>query len=267
MGAQSYDKECATALELAEWASTRIVRGRPAVVTTKAHDADLVTETDRQIERHVRAVIEDRFPGHAVVGEEYGGDPDLAGGPTWYVDPVDGTTNYASGLPWCSFSIALADREGPAVGVVADPFRNEVFSAVRGGPATCNGVAVRCRDASSLAGEIVVTEWASHRPWPGMDVMLERLSAEHCTTRIMGSSALSLASVAAGRAVAGVIGEFHPIDVLAAVFIAAQAGAVVRAEDGSATLFPAAGGIAVAAPGVASAMWKAWMPAVAARSC
>ncbi|MEQ4206116.1 inositol monophosphatase [Actinopolymorpha sp. B17G11] len=267
MSARSYDKESATALELAEWASQRIVRGRPTAVTTKAHDADLVTETDREIERHVRAVIEARFPDHAVVGEEYGGEPADGGGPTWYVDPVDGTTNYASGLPWCSFSLALADGAGPVVGVVADPFRNEVFSATRGGPATCNGVPLRCRDVSSLAGEVVVTEWASYRPWPGMDVMLERLSAQHCTTRIMGSSALSLVSVAAGRAAAGVIGEFHPIDVLAAVFIAARAGAVVRAEDGSATLFPATGGIAVAAPGVATAMWNAWVPATAARSC
>ncbi|MGH3488292.1 MAG: inositol monophosphatase family protein [Actinopolymorphaceae bacterium] len=267
MSAKSYDKESATALELADWASRRIRHARPSAVTTKMHDADLVTDTDREIERHVRAVIEDRFPDHAVVGEEFGGEPAKGGGPTWYVDPVDGTTNYASGLPWCSFSLALADGDGPAVGVVADPFRSEVFSAVRGGPATCNGVPVHCRDATDLAGEVVVTEWASFRPWPGMDVLLERLSAQHCTARIMGSSALSLVSVAAGRAAAGVIGEFNPIDVLAAVFIAARAGAVVRAEDGTSTLFPAAGGIAVAAPGVADALWKAWVPAMAARSC
>lgn len=255
---QAYDDEAAVALELAAWATERIAGVRPTAVTTKANAADHVTETDREIERRVRETITARFPDHAIVGEEYGGDPAPAGGPTWYVDPVDGTTNYASGLPWCSFSLALADGDGPVLGVVADPFRGEVFSAVRGGPALCNGAPIRCREATSLSGEVVVTEWAAYRPWPGMTGMLDRLSGELCTTRIMGSSALSLVSVAGGRAAAGVIGEFHAIDVLASVLIAAQAGAVVRGEDGTATLFPASGGILVAAPGVADEMWNAW---------
>ncbi|WP_157180738.1 inositol monophosphatase family protein [Actinopolymorpha alba] len=254
-----YDGELATALELADWAKTRITGARPTAVTTKANAADLVTETDREIERHVRAVLAERFPKHAVVGEEYGGAPAVDGGPTWYLDPVDGTTNYASGLPWCSFSLALCDADGPALGVVADPFRGEVFSAVRGGPALCNGVPIRCRESvDTLTGEIVVTEWAAYRPWPGMTTMLERLSERFCTARIMGSSALSLVSVAAGRAAGGVIGTFNAIDVLAAVFIADRAGADVLGEDGTPTLFPSQGGILVAAPGVSQEMWRIW---------
>ena len=261
----TYDEELAAALELAEWAMERIAGARPTTVTTKANPADLVTETDREVERRVRDVLAARFPAHAVVGEEYGGERARdGGGLTWYIDPVDGTTNYASGLPWCSFSLGLAVGDTPVLGVVADPFRGEVFSAVEGGPALCNGVPVRCREATGLAGEVVVTEWAAYRPWPGMLGMLDRLSDELCTTRIMGSSALSLVSVAAGRAAAGVIGEFHAIDVLAAVFIAARAGATVRGEDGAATLFPSAGGILVSAPGIAADMWRAWMPGTAA---
>lgn len=253
----TYADELATTLELAQWA-TRRMAARPTSVTTKANAADLVTETDREIERHVRAVLAERFPDHAVVGEEYGGEPAVDGAPTWYLDPVDGTTNYASGLPWCCFSLAMVDADGPALGVVADPFRREVFSAVRGGPALCNGAPIRCREADTLAGEVVVTEWAAYRPWPGMTTLLERLAADLCTTRIMGSSALSLVSVAAGRAAAGVIGEFNPIDLMAAVFIAAQAGADVRGQDGEPTLFPASGGILVAAPGVTERVWRAW---------
>ncbi|MFD2080360.1 myo-inositol-1(or 4)-monophosphatase/deoxyribonuclease-2 [Actinopolymorpha cephalotaxi] len=253
----TYADELSTALELADWAAGRI-RARPTSVTTKANAADLVTETDREIERRVRSVVAERFPSYALVGEEYGGRPADDGAPTWYLDPVDGTTNYASGLPWCSFSLALADADGPALGVVADPFRGEVFSAVRGGSALCNGDPIRCADATGLAGEVVVTEWAAYRPWPGMTDMLDRLAGQLCTTRIMGSSALSLVSVAAGRAAAGVIGAFNPIDLLAAVFVAGQAGADVRGEDGKRTLFPESGGIMVAAPGVADQVWQSW---------
>jgi myo-inositol-1(or 4)-monophosphatase len=255
---ESRQAELDTALELAEWASERIRGARPVEVTTKANAADHVTETDREVERHVREVIADRFPGHVVVGEEYGGEAAADGGTTWYLDPVDGTTNYAHGLPWSSFSLALVDADGPAVGVVADPYRGEVFSALRDGPATRNGTPVRCREADTLSGEIVLTEWMAYRPWPGMDVFLERLSGAMCSTRIMGSTALSLVSVAAGRVAGCVIGDYHAIDGLAASFIAERAGAVALDESGIRTAFPDKGGILVAAPGVASALWDAW---------
>lgn len=255
-------RECETACELARWASEEVAAGRPGAISTKANAADLVTETDQRIERRIRDTIAERFPGQVVVGEEYGGDPATDGAPTWYVDPIDGTTNYASGLPWCSISLALVDADGPAMGVVADPARGEVFSAVRGGPALCNGAPVRCReDATTMAGEVVVTEWAAYRPWPGMMAFLERLSDRMCTTRIMGSSALSLTSVAAGRAVGGVIGSYQPIDLLASVFIASRAGATVLAGDGTPSLFPSSGGICVAAPGLADELWHAWTDA------
>ena len=73
-----------------------------------------------------------RFPDDAIVGEELDNAPFAAGRPVWYVDPIDGTTNFANGLRWCSFSLALADGAGMALGVVADVWRDEVFSAVRG---------------------------------------------------------------------------------------------------------------------------------------
>jgi myo-inositol-1(or 4)-monophosphatase len=254
----AYDDELATALELADLAMRRIATGRPSTVRTKANAADLVTETDHEIEHQVRDVLGTRFPDHAIVGEELGGSPAADEGLTWYVDPVDGTTSYASGLPWCSFSLALAVGDRPVLGVVADPFRGEVFSAVHDGPALCNGTPVRCRDVTSLAGEIVVTEWAAYQPWPGMTDMLRHLSTQMCTARVMGSSALSLVSVAAGRAAGGVLGRFHAIDGLAAAFIASRAGAVVLAEDATPTLFPPSGGILVSAPGVSEEIWRAW---------
>lgn len=251
------NSEIRIALELARWASERIAARRPVNVTSKSDVADLVTETDLEVERHVRDVIADRFPGHAVVGEEYGGDAS-DDGPTWYLDPVDGTTNYAHGVPWCSFSLALVDADGPAVAVVADPHRGEIFSAERGLPALCNGIPIRCRDTATLAGAIVTTEWQGHVPWEGMDVFLRRLAGAHCTTRIMGSTALAVSSVAAGRAAGSVIGWYHAIDALAAAFIAQQAGAVSLDEAGKRTVFPEQGGILVAAPNVADVLWNAW---------
>lgn len=255
---ESRREEYDVALELAEWASARIAGARPVEVSTKAHDADHVTETDREVERYVREVLNERFPDQAVVGEEFGGRAAPSGGATWYLDPVDGTTNYASGVPWSSFSLALVDASGPALGVVADPYRREILHARRGDRALRNGVPIRCRRTETLRGEIVTTEWAGYRPWPGMPTFLERLSESLCSTRIMGSTALSLASVAAGRAAGCVIGTYQPIDGLAAAFIAERAGAVALDESGARTVFPAKGGILVAAPGVADVLWRAW---------
>lgn len=249
-----------TALELAAWACERILV-RPEQIQTKQHVADHVTETDTDVERHVRQTLAERFPSHAIVGEEYGGAA-AADGPTWYLDPVDGTTNYAHGLGWSSFSLALTDGTGPVVGVVADPYRGDVFSAVADGPAERNGTSIRCSDTRTLGGEIVTTEWAGCKPWPGMPAMLEQLSALLCSTRIMGSTAMSLVSVAAGRSAGGVIGTYNAIDGLAASFIAERAGAVAMAEDGTRTTFPASGGIMVAAPGVAEQLWRAWRSGV-----
>lgn len=228
------------------------VSGPRTDVTSKAHPADLVTAVDVSVEDHVRAAIGDRFPAHRVVGEERGATGDHDARCQWWVDPVDGTTNFANGLPWASFSLALTVDGVPVLGVVADPYRDEVFQASALVPATLNDRPVRCSTATSLAGTLVLTEWAAHTPWPGMADLLAGLASAHCTSRVMGSSALSLASVAAGRAGGAVIGAFSPIDDLAGAYIATRAGAVVLTVDG--TLTPPSGGIAVASPGLAAAL-------------
>lgn len=247
----------AGAVELAGSLAREVVASlRPAVaagprsdVRTKAHAADLVTSADVAVEARVRAAIHDRFPDHRVNGEEAGGSgPDQARC-TWWVDPVDGKSNFATSLPWASFSLALTVEGHPVLGVVADLFRGEVYEASSTTPATLDRQPVRCSPATDLAGGLVLTEWAAHEPWPGMAEMLGALSTSFTTTRIMGSSALSLASVAAGRCLGAVIGAFSPLDDLAGAYIAARAGATVLTVDG--TWAPAAGSIAVAAPGVA----------------
>ncbi|WP_427167830.1 inositol monophosphatase family protein [Streptomyces sp. C1-1] len=226
------DRELALATELAAWAADRIRRPRATdEVREKASPADIVTDTDEAVETHVRAVLRREFPQYGIEGEEYGVHEGAPGAPHWVIDPVDGTTNYAHGIGWCSFSLGLATARGePLLGVVADPWRGEFFSAVKGGGARLDGRPIRAAAHDTLTGHAFLTEWAAHAHWPGMDDLLRELAARHCTVRIMGSTALSLVQVAAGRAVAAAIGEFHPVDALPPLLIATEAGAVAVPE-------------------------------------
>jgi myo-inositol-1(or 4)-monophosphatase len=254
------DAALAVALEAADRA-VAIARTTPiGTVETKKHAADHVTEVDRSTERMVRTLVEQRLPGHAVVGEEYGGT--AGDGPTWFCDPVDGTTNLSAGLPWTSFSLALAVGSEPLVAVVADPWRAEVMQAVAGRGCRIGDRISRPDDVDSLTGGVVLTEWSGYRPWPGMLALLDRLSSLLCTTRIMGSSTLTLAHPAAGRTFGAVIGEFHPEDHLAAALLCSEAGLAVLDEAGRQTLFPTSGGTLVARPGVAEELFGLWRDAV-----
>lgn len=249
------------ALTLASWACARMTAG-PSGVTTKDGAADWVTAVDLEIEREVRSRLATLFPGHMVRGEEYGeSGPERPEGPdgsegsngdvVWYVDPIDGTTNFVHGLPWSSFSLAVADSAGTAAGVVADPWRGEIFSAARGRGARLNGAATACSSAMSLAGGIVLTELTGTLVYPGLPELMASLSRQGCVTRIMGSSALSLASVAAGRCLGTVVDGFQPWDVMAGALVAAESGAEVFIDSGPYRLI-------ALAPGVARAALEAW---------
>ena len=240
---------------LAGEAMDRIALVRPAAeqVATKSTPADWVTETDLAVERLARDAIAERFPGHRIVGEEYGVTGDEEAPATWLIDPVDGTTNYVHGLPVSSFSICVADEAGAAAGLVADPYRREVLAAVRGRGATRDGRATRCSDATSLTGGIVLTELTGQTLWPGLTELMAALADAGCVTRIMGSNAFSIASVAVGRAAAAVIGRFGPGDCLAGALIASEAGARLPwgvPADGAPFL--------CAAPGVVDELLRLW---------
>jgi myo-inositol-1(or 4)-monophosphatase len=252
LSGQALDACAALVEELTAYALDRIVAERPRAdqISTKTSGADWVTETDLAVERHVRAAVQARFPEHRIVGEEYGTtDAGAGAAATWYVDPVDGTTNFVHGLPWSSFSICVVDDEGPAVGAVADPYRGEVLSAVRGRGARRNGEPSRCAQTDTLVGGIFLTELTMQSLWPGQSALMGALAERGCVTRIMGSNALSLASVGAGRASATLIGRFGPIDCHAGTLIAREAGASV--------VF-AGGGVLCAAPGVVDEVVQLW---------
>ena len=247
------DGRAALVDELAAWATARIVADRPRSdqIGTKTSAADWVTETDLAVERHVRDVVRERFPQDRIVGEEYGATDADDPPATWYVDPVDGTTNFVHGLPLSSFSIAVRDDRGTAAGAVADPYRGEILSAVRGRGARRNGEPTRCSGTETLVGGIFLTELSMQSLWPGQAALMTSLAEAGCVTRILGSNALSLASVGAGRALATIV-DFNLVDGQAGTLVAAEAGAVVRFEGK---------GVLCAAPGVADAVGRLWQEA------
>lgn len=273
--AAAWDPASATELllRLSADAANRIASHRAETVATKAHAADLVTELDTGIERAVRAAVLDAFPDQYFIGEEDGssGAPDAA--VVWYCDPVDGTTNYANDLGWSSFSLAAADASGPLVGAVAHPTRREILLAVRGQGAhryvldadfavTGEPVPVHALTTNSLGGTVFTTELLAHQPWHGLPELMQSLADAACTCRIMGSSALSLLQVGAGRAAGSTIAHYSPIDNIAAVLIGTEAGAVCLDEQGNPTTGPDAGGILLAAPNVADELYALWRNAI-----
>lgn len=243
--------------ELAQRAIERILAERPGgdQIWTKSSLADWVTETDLAVERLVREAISEQFPGHRVIGEEYGTSGPEAAAVRWYVDPVDGTSNFVHGLPWSSFSLCVADEAGPAAGVVADPYRHELVSAVRGRGAWRNGAPARCSTAASLVGGIVMTELVAQSLWPATTELMSRLAAAGCVTRLMGSNALSIACVGTGRAAGVVIGSFAAGDCLGGTLVAREAGAVILAR-----AYPPPEGepLVCLAPGVLDDLRRIW---------
>lgn len=244
------------AQSLASWASGAIreAAGRPRKAHTKSSAADFVTETDEEVERHIRAQLQAAFPAHRIVGEEQGAGTGSESAPTWYLDPVDGTANFVHGLPWFSFSLGLVVDGEPVLGVIADPMRNEVVSALRNEGLFLNERRISPPHQAPLAGGLVTTELAGQGAWEGFSGVLDYVSGQHGILRIMGSSALSLAAAGTGRAVAVVLRHYGPWDVAAGVAICREAGLMVRDARGSDTGMPE-GGLVGGHPETVGQVW------------
>lgn len=196
---------------------------------------DVVTNADYASERLVIDAIRERFPGDAILAEESGQhagvlrDDGSNNGRTWVIDPLDGTVNYANGIPYYCVSIGLVVDDRPTVGVIFDPARDDLYDAVVDGPARLDGVPVRASPKEDL-GDYVVSLALIGRG----GLMRERKIAPRIRIhRRMGSAALSLAYVANGRFDAFVQnGGLSPWDVAAAGLIAERSGAVVTSVTG-----------------------------------
>ena len=189
---------------------------------------DLVTEVDHQSEALLLGEIQRLFPGHQIVSEEIGLVPGRAAD-HWYVDPLDGTVNYAHGIPFFSVSIAYA-RDGIAtLGVVYDPMRDELFSAERGQGAWCNGRKLQVSSVTEFQRSLLVTGFP-YDTWSTQQNNLEfygRFAMMTQGVRRLGSAALDLCYVAAGRFEGYWELSLKPWDLAAGGLIALEAGAIV----------------------------------------
>ena len=219
------------ALEAAE-----LVRGRrEGVVTvaeTKSSAVDVVTEADRASERLIRDRLLTARPGDGFVGEE-GGQADSTSGVTWVVDPIDGTVNFLYDLPMYAVSIAARRGDDVVAGVVVNVPTGEVFTALRGGGAWVDGRRLRVGACPPASQTLVATGFnydADVRVLQGRAVA--ELLATVRDVRRLGSAALDLCAVAAGRVDAYVEEGLHPWDLAAGGLVATEAGARVETEQG-----------------------------------
>jgi myo-inositol-1(or 4)-monophosphatase len=190
-------------------------------------EKDVVTEVDHLSEAAIIETIRQAFPHDAYLAEESGTSGQ--GPRVWVIDPLDGTVNYANGLPFFAVSVGLVIDGQPAVGVVLDPIRDELFAAVKGQGATLDGKPIRLPDKERLV-DTVVHVGLPRSGFARRDAALHRAVR---ITRSMGSAALGLTYVANGRFDAYVQWRGLSLwDVCAAGLIAAEGGALVTAPDG-----------------------------------
>lgn len=238
--------------------------GRGARPAPTESPFDWVTDIGRTLERHTRRVLSTEFPEVPVYGEEFDSGTWHEGRPgtglRWSVDPVNGTANHVAGIPLCTYSLALLDEHGPVVGVVADPFRQQVYGAARGRGMRVNDTPVRLAEAPETRAGIVCTELTKSGPWPGMDQFISNAARAHVGVRLLGSPGLAIAQVALGHAVAAVLDSYQEWDVAGALALAAESGAVVFNRSGEPEPLPS-DGLLVAAPGAAESVHEWWRSA------
>ncbi|KAH9908766.1 inositol monophosphatase [Xylariomycetidae sp. FL2044] len=244
-------------IEVAHEAGRKILSANPTDIDTgtKLNSADIVTETDKAVEALVSARLSQAYPSFAFVGEEtYQPGTTIGEGPTFIVDPIDGTTNFVHGFPEACISLGLAVGRAPAVGVVYNPWQDKLYTAVRGRGAFLTqgaswgleggkGRKARlplARSPAPLAGldrSLVSIEWGNSRDGINYDIktdVFRKLCASKETggamvhsLRSMGSAALNLCAVAAGQLDLYWEGGCWAWDVCAGWCILAEAGGIM----------------------------------------
>lgn len=205
-------------------------------VETKSSEADLVTRADREAEAIVLSHLREGAPNDAIVAEE-SGQVQGGSGPCWYVDPLDGTTNYAHRFPHFCVSIALFDGETGLIGVVHEPTRNETFMARKGAGAWLHRPGeiprpLRVTDTAQLSKSLLATGFGYDRPRGGNVAEFGRLVRQVHGVRRAGSAALDLAYVAAGRVDGYWEYELQPWDWGAGAVLVREAGGQVETMHG-----------------------------------
>jgi len=212
------------------------------VSTEYKGDVDIVTEADRASEQLIREKLKAAFPTHGVYGEE-GTRDQLESEYRWYVDPLDGTTNFAHGFPVFCVVLGLehrpaglaADADGEMIaGVIYDPLRNEMFSAERGKGAFLNGRAIHVSKTKTLQESLTATGFPSQKRHSNPNIhFYQQITLRSHGVRRAGSAALDLAYVACGRLDGFWEFNLNPWDTSAGVLLVAEAGGTVTHFDGA----------------------------------
>jgi fructose-1,6-bisphosphatase/inositol monophosphatase family enzyme len=206
---------------------------------------NIVTDTDLAVESHVARLLSQEFPDHALLSEESNAHNSAATGWLWVLDPLDGTRNYASGIPFFCTNLALCHDGEPVVGVTYDPLHEEIFAAVKGRGAWVNDEPIRASEEPSLEASVLGIDMGYDDVrgaymlkllqglWPGVQ-----------SVRIPGSAALGLAYAACGRYDLFVHNCLFPWDVAAGILLVREAGGAITDREGGAVSIHSEGVIA-----------------------
>jgi myo-inositol-1(or 4)-monophosphatase len=225
-------------IEIAENAGDILLAGFRSASTVVSYKSrtDLVTNIDKESEEYIVSAIRGRFSGHSIIAEEGSGretDSEFI----WYVDPLDATNNYAHGIPFFCVSIGVYSRveKGIVCGAVFDPYHSEMFHAEKGKGAFCNGVPIKVSGIPDLGIALLGTGFPYEKDDMGKNNFREFgrfLPGIQCIRR-MGSAALDLCYVAAGRLDGFWEPSLKPWDSAAGSLIVQEAGGIVTKYDGS----------------------------------
>lgn len=230
------------AVEAARAGADELERWRGKFSVREKGRADLVTEADVASQKLIKEVLLGKFPDHIFIGEEESvgkapGDvrPDAGAPPAWVVDPLDGTANYAHDVPAYCVSIGLWHAGRAAVGVILDPRQNELFTAALGQGAFLNGKPMRVSAVPGVADGIISTGFPANyeKQLRNLEAW-KKVTAHAQSLRRNGSTALSMAYVAAGRFDGYWAYDNYPWDVMAGAALIAEAGGALCATDGTA---------------------------------
>lgn len=194
-------------------------------VTYKDSRVDITTSVDKQSQQAVVEALREAYPDHVVVGED-GTEPGSDRGHVWYVDGLDGTSNFAHGLPWYCVSVGLRCGDEPVAGAVCDPVHDQTFVAGRGLGATCNGAPLRVAPTHRLEQALAVTQAQSSDPAVIAEfvALFETLWNATRGVRVPGAPALILSHIAAGHLTAYCERGMDPWDITAGQLILEEAG-------------------------------------------
>lgn len=200
----------------------------------KSGRGDIVTEVDYECERYILDRLREECPDATIMSEESGASGVPGGESVWIIDPLDGTRNYATGIPFFAVSIGVAVNGAAEAGVVYDAIHDEMFSAERGKGAYLNGEPISVSEDASLDDAVISVAWVQTKADRRQFMkFIEEMSRDTAYFRRLGSAALIMAYVACGRIAGYIQGGLSPWDVAGGAILIPEAGGVMTDFHGS----------------------------------